>query len=43
MIHKRSLPAEVDKLPTSLQQRWKTYLVGKFSLNQRFYGFYFVA
>lgn len=43
MIHKRSLPAEVDKLPTSLQQSWRTYLVGKFSLNQRFYGFYFVA
>lgn len=43
MIHKRSLPAEVDKLPISLQQSWRTYLVRKFSLNQRFYGFYFVA
>lgn len=43
MIHKRSLPTEVDKLPVSLQQSWRTYLVRKFSLNQRFYGFYFVA
>lgn len=42
-IHKRSLPTEVDKLPISLQPSWRTYLVGKFSLNQRFYGFYLVA
>lgn len=29
MIHKRSLPTEVDKLPISLQQSWRTYLVKK--------------
>jgi len=36
MIHKRSSPTEVDKLPRSLQQSWRTYLVRKFSLNQDF-------
>lgn len=40
VTHKRSLPTAVDKLP---QQSWRTYLVKEFSLNRRFYGFYFVA